>query len=124
MDAPITLRYPARLATDRLDFVDGESTDSAPRVASASLASIWSESAGDSRWFDWRFDNQRAGGRLTPNEEDVELELWLENRRRVPARPRAVCERRRTVSAAGRAPGQLFSEPVRDRLPYIDIVAG
>jgi hypothetical protein len=52
-----------------------------PRVPSAPLARVWEESEGGSVWFEWTFDNQIAGGRLSPNEDDVDLEFWLQNNR-------------------------------------------
>jgi hypothetical protein len=50
-------------------------------VATEAFARIWNESEGSSRWFEWNLEDQQVGGRLTPNEDDVDLELWLENRR-------------------------------------------
>jgi len=81
MDAPIRLRYPETLATDGLDFIDHRRDDMPPRVDPAELARQWESSEGGSIWFEWDYDNQTAGGRLSPDLDSVDLEFWLENRR-------------------------------------------
>lgn len=81
METPIQLRFPETLQTDTLDFIDHRREDMPPRVESADLAQVWNTSEGGSLWFEWRFDNQVAGGRLSPNTDSVDLEFWLENRR-------------------------------------------
>ena len=81
MDAPIHLRFPETLNTDTLDFIDHHRDDMAPRIDPAPLARIWNTSEGESLWFAWLYDNQAAGGRLSPNADCVDLEFWLENRR-------------------------------------------
>jgi hypothetical protein len=84
MKAPILLRFPETLHTDALDFIDHRRDDMPPRVDPQSLAGVWEESEADSVWFEWVYDNQIAGGRLTPNEDDVDLEFWLSNKRKEP----------------------------------------
>ncbi len=82
MDAPISLRFPETVHTDTLDFIDHHRDDMPPRVPSAPLANIWQSSEGGSLWFEWTYDNQVVGGRISPNEDDVDLEFWLQNRRK------------------------------------------
>ncbi len=82
MSAPIQLRFPETLHTDGLDFIDHKREDMPPRVDPAPLAQVWNKSEGGSIWFEWRFEDQVAGGRLSPNEDDVDLEFWVGNRRK------------------------------------------
>jgi hypothetical protein len=70
--------------TDTLDFLDEKREGMQPRVPAAPLAALWKRSEGESLWFEWTFDNQVLGGRLSPNEDDVDLEFWIENRRERP----------------------------------------
>ena len=42
---------------------------------------IWRMSEGQSLWFTQDFTDWRRGGRASPNEEDIDLEYWWENRR-------------------------------------------
>ncbi len=86
MGAPIRLRFPETVATDTLDFIDHHRADMPPRVPSAQFAKVWDETEGNSLWFEWKFDNQTAGGRLSPNVDDVDLEFWLQNRRKSAVR--------------------------------------
>ncbi|MDQ1256379.1 MAG: hypothetical protein QG656_975, partial [Candidatus Hydrogenedentes bacterium] len=81
MDTPIFLRYPETVYTDGLDFIDHRRDDMPPRVDPGPLARNWNESEGGSIWFEWEYDNQTAGGRLSPNVDSVDLECWLDNRR-------------------------------------------
>ena len=81
MKAPLQLRFPETLTTDTLDFIDHHRDDMPPRVPSTSYAQMWERSEGGSIWFRWQFDNQAAGGRLSPNEDDLDLEFWLQNNR-------------------------------------------
>jgi len=81
MDTPIHLRFPETLNTDTLDFIDHRRDDMPPRVDPVPLAKAWSGSEGGSWWFEWPFDNQTVGGRLSPNEDSVDLEFWIQNRR-------------------------------------------
>ncbi|MDR2139475.1 MAG: hypothetical protein LBP50_08000 [Tannerella sp.] len=39
----------------------------------------WSRSEGESLWFTRRFTEWRCGGRLSPNEEEIDLEYWWDN---------------------------------------------
>ena len=82
MKCPIRLRFPETLQTDTLDFIDHRRDDMPPRVDPAPLARTWNESEGGSIWFEWSYDNQIAGGRLSPDLDSVDLEFWLENRRK------------------------------------------
>ena len=82
MTGGISLRFPETVHTDKLDFIDHHRDDMPPRVPSAPLAKVWEASEGGSIWFEWTFDNQVVGGRLSPNEDDVDLEFWLQNRRK------------------------------------------
>lgn len=41
----------------------------------------WSRSEGQSLWFTQSFTEWRRGGRLSPNEEDIDLEYWWDNLR-------------------------------------------
>ena len=81
METPLSLRFPETLHTDALDFIDHRRDDMPPRKDPAGLAKVWEKSEGGSIWFEWEFDNQVAGGRLSPNTDCVDLEFWLENRR-------------------------------------------
>lgn len=90
MDRAIHFLFPEALETDTLDFIDEPRENEEARVPPESLAKIWERSEGGSLWFEWHYDNQVAGGRLSPNEDDVDLEFWFENRRErsVPVKPR------------------------------------
>jgi hypothetical protein len=79
MSSPLHLRYPETLATDRLEFIDHLPPGAEPAVDPATLCGDWREGEAGSLWFQWNLDGRRAGGRLTPNEEDVDLEFWVEN---------------------------------------------
>jgi hypothetical protein len=81
MDAPIHLRYPETVNTDALDFIDHEREDMPPRVDPGPLATQWKRGEGGSLWFEWNYDNQAMGGRLSPGTDFVDLEFWIENRR-------------------------------------------
>ena len=81
MAQPVALRFPETLNTDALDFIDHKRDDMPPRTDPEPLSAIWHESEGGSLWFEWQYDNQVAGGRLSPNEDDVDLEFWVSNRR-------------------------------------------
>ena len=84
MKSPIRLRFPETLHTDTLDFIDHKRDDMTPRIDPAPLAGMWNVSEGGSVWFDWTYDNQAVGGRLSPNVDSIDLEFWLENRRTNP----------------------------------------
>jgi hypothetical protein len=70
MQAPVRLRFPASIGIGQ-DTLTGES-----------VAPAWKQDADGSLWFEQSAGGQLIGGRLSPNEEDVDLEFWLENRRR------------------------------------------
>ena len=84
MSGEIRFRFPETVETDTLDFIDHHRDDMPPRVPSAPLARAWEKSDGGSVWFEWTYDNQVVGGRLSPNEDDVDLEFWLRNQRIEP----------------------------------------
>lgn len=84
MSGEIHLRFPETVQTDTLDFIDHHRPDMPPRVPSAPLAKVWHKTEGRSIWFEWKFDNQLVGGRLSPNEDDIDLEFWFRNGRRKP----------------------------------------
>jgi hypothetical protein len=42
----------------------------------------WRQSEGQSLWFTRDFTEWRCGGRLSPNEDDIDLEYWWDNRRK------------------------------------------
>ncbi|MDR2470037.1 MAG: hypothetical protein LBD27_06110 [Tannerella sp.] len=41
----------------------------------------WSQSVGESLWFTQHFTSWQRGGRLSPNEDDIDLEYWWDNLR-------------------------------------------
>ncbi|MCP4642794.1 MAG: hypothetical protein GY851_20270 [bacterium] len=82
MDAPIQFRFPETVNTDTLDFIDHARADMPARVDPAPLAKVWETTEGDSLCFEWAYDNQTVGGRISPNEDDVDLEFWLANGRK------------------------------------------
>ncbi len=84
MKGEVHLRFPETVHTDTLDFIDHHRDDMPPRVPSAPLAKVWRQSEGGSLWFEWTYDNQIVGGRLSPNPDDVDLEFWLQNSRSAP----------------------------------------
>ena len=45
--------------------------------APAAFAPQWQESEGNSWWFEQQVEGHTAGGRITPNEDNLDLELWL-----------------------------------------------
>ncbi|NIA13875.1 MAG: hypothetical protein GWP08_07330 [Nitrospiraceae bacterium] len=79
MDAPIKLRYPETVNTDALDFIDHTREDMPPRTPSAPLAKQWNEDVAGTLAFHWRLDKLLIGGRLSPNEEDIDLQFWVQN---------------------------------------------
>ncbi|MBN2310998.1 MAG: hypothetical protein JXR94_18630, partial [Candidatus Hydrogenedentes bacterium] len=107
MDTPIALRFPETLQTDTLDFIDHRRDDMPPRVDPEPLAAMWNESEGGSIWFEWGYENQVAGGRLSPNEDDVDLEFWLGNRRNEPVHVHA--------QFCPVLTGTLFDDPALER---------
>jgi hypothetical protein len=84
MHQPVALRFPETLNTDTLDFIDHQRDDMPPRADPEPLAAVWHHSEGEAIWFEWEFDNQVAGGRLSPNEDDIDVEFWVGNRRGAP----------------------------------------
>ncbi|MEA3226853.1 MAG: hypothetical protein U9Q07_12960, partial [Planctomycetota bacterium] len=68
MQVPIRLHFPAsvRMGEDTLPL--------------QSAAPAWKQDADGSLWFEWNTGGHLIGGRLSPNEEDVDLEFWLGNR--------------------------------------------
>jgi hypothetical protein len=73
--SPLVLEYPRRLAAgDTTILAEGQwsPNEGGPHAA-------WRESAGGSRWFERRAGSVIVGGRLSPNEDDVDLELWVGN---------------------------------------------
>jgi len=84
MKAPLLLRFPETLRTDTLDFIDHRRDDMPPRVDPLPCAKTWETSEGGAIWFEWPYDNQKVGGRLSPNADGVDLEFWIQNRRDQP----------------------------------------
>ena len=41
----------------------------------------WKSSEGNSLWFEARENNWRRGGRISPNQDDLDLEYWWQNNR-------------------------------------------
>jgi len=70
MQAPMRLSFPASVKI-------GEDT-----LPGRSIAPAWQQDADGSLWFERNAGGQLIGGRLSPNEEDVDLEFWSANRRR------------------------------------------
>jgi hypothetical protein len=73
---PIAFRVPGddrglRLFFPDTDVVSGQ-TDSVARQTAIS----WRASEGDALWFEANEGDWRRGGRITPNQDDVELEYW------------------------------------------------
>ena len=67
MQAPISLHFPASVGIGD-DTLTGRSVEPA-----------WKRDADGSLWFEKDAGGQLIGGRLSPNEEDVDLEFWLKN---------------------------------------------
>ncbi len=68
MQAPIRLHFPASVQV-------GKHT-----LNLQSAAPAWKQDADGSLWFEQNVGGHLIGGRLSPNEEDVDLEFWLGNR--------------------------------------------
>jgi hypothetical protein len=85
MNAPICFRFPESIFTDALDFIDHTPAGMVPLKATRpALSQVWEESEGGALWFEWDLDKYKTGGRLSPNEDDVDLEFWLANGRDKP----------------------------------------
>ena len=80
MSAPIRFRYPETVNTDALDFIDHVIAGAEPRANPVDLATIWSTDESGSLSFHWEVQRRMIGGRLSPNEDDVDLEFWIDNR--------------------------------------------
>ncbi len=80
MDTPISLRYPETVNTDALDFIDHVREDMPPRDHPEALAKVWTEGAGGTLAFAWTVAGREIGGRLSPNEDSVDLQFWVDNR--------------------------------------------
>ncbi|MEA3364010.1 MAG: hypothetical protein U9Q79_00085 [Candidatus Hydrogenedentes bacterium] len=52
----------------------------------------WQESEGNSWWFEQRVKGYTVGGRITPNEDNLDLELWLGNHGNEPVSVRMPVE--------------------------------
>jgi hypothetical protein len=70
MQASVRLRFPASIGIGQ-DTLTGES-----------VVPAWKQDADGSLWFEQIAAGQLIGGRLSPNEEDVDLEFWSANRLR------------------------------------------
>ncbi|MHB0960378.1 MAG: hypothetical protein ACYC0X_08830 [Pirellulaceae bacterium] len=80
MGTPIRFRYPETVNTDALDFIDHVIAGAEPRGNPEELATIWSTDDASTLSFEWDIHRRRIGGRLSPNEDDVDLEFWIDNR--------------------------------------------
>ncbi len=89
MDAPILLRYPETVNTDALDFIDHARDDMPPRVDPEPLALVWTRGDGGTLAFEWDVANRDIGGRLSPGEDDVDLQFWVDNRSNTAVRVHA-----------------------------------
>lgn len=78
--APLRLAYPGEL---RIGGPDSEAVDFQPQ---------WQESEGHSWWFEQRVNEYTVGGRITPNEDHLDLELWLGNHGNEPVSARMPVE--------------------------------
>lgn len=63
---PVIIEFPKRL------ILDGKNISVVPQ---------WNVSAAGSIWFEQNIAGKSIGGRLTSNEQDVDMEFWVENRR-------------------------------------------
>jgi len=84
METPVQLRYPETLQTDGLDYIDHVREDMPARSPLSPLAEDWRQGEGGSLWFQWEFEKHKAGGRISPNEDDVDLEFWVRNQAASP----------------------------------------
>ncbi len=80
MTSPITFRYPETVHTDALDFIDHVIAGAEPRGNPVDLATVWSTDEAGTLGFQWNVERRLIGGRLSPNEDDVDLEFWIDNR--------------------------------------------
>ena len=80
MSAPIKFRFPETVHTDALDFIDHVIAGAEPRGNPVDLATIWSTDEAGTLGFQWDVQRRMIGGRLSPNEDDVDLEFWIDNR--------------------------------------------
>ncbi len=80
MDTPIRLRFPETVHTDTLEFIDHAIEGVEAATDPTSLAGEWrQDDEAGTLWFEWSVENATIGGRLSPNEYDVDLEFWLGN---------------------------------------------
>lgn len=82
MSTPIKFRFPETVHTDALDFIDHVVAELDPRADAAALAKTWSADEAGTLGFQWNVERRLIGGRLSPNEDDVDLEFWVDNRQR------------------------------------------
>ena len=55
-----------------------------------SVAPVWNQSEGSSQFFTQQLSTWQRGGRLSPNQEDIDLEYWWQNREIQPAHTQPV----------------------------------
>jgi hypothetical protein len=80
MTNPIVLRYPETVNTEVLEFIDHVIAGAEPRGNPLELARVWSADDAGTLSFQWNLEGRLVGGRLSPNEDDVDLEFWIDNR--------------------------------------------
>ena len=80
MKDPVGLQFPAEASSRGERLWGNQSAQSAPAAADARVT--WATSAGGSLWYEVNADGCTLGGRLSPNEDDVDLEYWIRNRQR------------------------------------------
>ncbi len=81
MAAPVRLRFPETVHVGgALDFIDHIVEGMEAQNDCAALAGQWNPDKDGTLSFEWKLDRHRIGGRVSPNEDDVDLEFWVENR--------------------------------------------
>ncbi len=81
MDSPIKLRFPETVHTDTLEYIDHTIEGISPATDPTELAGEWhQDDDAETLWFEWDVANATIGGRLSPNEYDVDLEIWVGNK--------------------------------------------
>jgi hypothetical protein len=78
LNVPLLLHFPVSFEADGIRYSEDPSDASAQ--TSAKLARIWKADPDvPAHWFEWDMSGHTVGGRVTPYEEDVEVQAWFEN---------------------------------------------
>lgn len=106
MDAPMHLSFPQHIRIGTSEPGGAAETPSKALPVPAGLAGVWQKSEGGSWWFEWDLDGYLAGGRATPNEGSVDLEIWFHNKGTEAVQPSITCRVETQGTLFGGAPAE------------------